>query len=81
MVLIRIPVFVLISESHDVWSQLELDCLWVAVRRHGYSNWAAVLRDRRNEILRKRTPEELAAKWKEEQLKLLARSFRDTNIN
>lgn len=48
------------------WSELELDALWIGVRRYGQHNWSSILADPRMYILKKRTPQELATKWNEE---------------
>jgi hypothetical protein len=58
----------------DTWLEDELDSLWIGVRRHGRGNWDAMLRDPKLTFLKNRNPEELTAKWQEEQLKLLGQS-------
>ncbi|KAJ0018818.1 hypothetical protein Pint_12129 [Pistacia integerrima] len=55
----------------DSWSEDELDFLWIGVRRHGRGNWTAMLRDPRMKFSKHKTPEDLAARWEEEQLKIL----------
>ncbi|KAI3664920.1 hypothetical protein L6452_43532 [Arctium lappa] len=55
----------------DFWSEDELDFLWIGVRRHGRGGWDAMLRDNRFKFSRFRTAEDLAARWEEEQLKIL----------
>ncbi|CAK7355848.1 unnamed protein product [Dovyalis caffra] len=55
----------------DVWSEDELDFLWVGVRRYGRGNWDAMLRDPRLKFSKYKTSEDLAARWEEEQLKFL----------
>ncbi|XP_044509205.1 protein CHROMATIN REMODELING 4-like isoform X2 [Mangifera indica] len=55
----------------DSWSEDELDFLWIGVRRHGRGNWIAMLRDPRLKFSKHKTPEDLAARWEEEQLKIL----------
>ncbi|KAF2286829.1 hypothetical protein GH714_031186 [Hevea brasiliensis] len=55
----------------DGWSEDELDILWIGVRRHGRGNWDAMLRDPRLKFSKNRTTEDLAARWEEEQLKIL----------
>ncbi|XP_038712206.1 protein CHROMATIN REMODELING 4-like isoform X2 [Tripterygium wilfordii] len=55
----------------DGWSEDELDFLWVGVRRHGLGNWDAMLRDPRLKFSKYKTSEDLAARWEEEQLKIL----------
>ncbi|KAI4311820.1 hypothetical protein MLD38_036684 [Melastoma candidum] len=54
----------------DDWSEDELDFLWIGVRRHGRGNWLTVLRDPRLIFSKGRTPEDLASRWEEEQLKI-----------
>lgn len=54
-----------------VWSEEELDFLWIGVRRYGRGNWDAMLRDPRLRFSPLRAPWELAEKWEEEQSKLL----------
>ncbi|KAI3446626.1 hypothetical protein Pfo_003291 [Paulownia fortunei] len=54
-------------ESPTTWSEEELDCLWIGVRRHGRGNWDAILRDRRLHFLPWKTPRDLAERWQEEQ--------------
>lgn len=53
----------------DAWSEDELDSLWIGVRRHGHGNWDTMLRDPKLTFSKYRSPENLAAKWQEEQLK------------
>lgn len=62
------------SDSFDppnVWSEEELDFLWIGVRRHGMGNWEAILRDPRLHFTSWRSPRELAERWEEEQSNLL----------
>ncbi|XP_020234763.1 uncharacterized protein LOC109814687 [Cajanus cajan] len=54
-----------------MWSEEELDFLWIGVRRHGRGNWDAMLRDPRLRFSPSRVPRELAERWEDEQLKLL----------
>ncbi|CAN1132167.1 Protein CHROMATIN REMODELING 4 [Linum perenne] len=54
-----------------LWSEQELDSLWIGVRRHGRDNWHAILRDPRLHFPPWRTTRHLAEKWEEEQVKLL----------
>ncbi|CAL1412306.1 unnamed protein product [Linum trigynum] len=54
-----------------LWSDQELDSLWIGVRRHGRDNWLAILRDPRLQFSPWRTLRDLALKWEEEQIKLL----------
>ncbi|KAG8367731.1 hypothetical protein BUALT_Bualt16G0103400 [Buddleja alternifolia] len=53
------------------WSEEELDCLWIGVRRHGKGNWDAILRDQRLNFLPWKTTRDLAERWQEEQYKLV----------
>ncbi|KAG0489944.1 hypothetical protein HPP92_006807 [Vanilla planifolia] len=53
------------------WSEEELDFLWIGVRRHGTSNWNAVLRDPKLHFVESRTPEDLSLQWEHEQKKVL----------
>lgn len=55
----------------SVWSEEELDYLWIGVRRHGRENWDAILRDRRLRFSPWRVAKDLAMQWEEEQCKLL----------
>ncbi|GKC21860.1 chromatin remodeling 4-like protein isoform X1 [Tanacetum coccineum] len=55
----------------DYWSEDELNFLWVGVRRHGCGGWNAMLEDPKLRFLRFRSAEDLAARWEEEQLKIL----------
>jgi len=54
-----------------MWSEEELDFLWIGVRRHGRGNWDAMLRDPRLRFSPLRVPGDLAERWEDEQLKLL----------
>ena len=53
------------------WTEEELDSLWIGVRRHGISNWNAMLRDPKLHFLESRIAEDLAMQWDAEQKKLL----------
>lgn len=55
----------------DSWSEDELDFLWIGVRRHGRGNWDVMLRDPRLKFSKFKTPEDLSARWEEEQLKII----------
>ncbi|KAJ9168494.1 hypothetical protein P3X46_020009 [Hevea brasiliensis] len=55
----------------DGWSEDELDFLWIGVRRHGRGNWDEMLRDPRLKFSKYKTRQDLAARWEEEQLKIL----------
>ncbi|KAF8392059.1 hypothetical protein HHK36_022400 [Tetracentron sinense] len=54
-----------------MWSEEELDFLWIGVRRHGRDNWDAMLRDPRLHFSTWRVARDLAERWEEEQSKLL----------
>ncbi|KAL6542660.1 hypothetical protein OROHE_010180 [Orobanche hederae] len=55
----------------DIWSEDELDYLWIGVRRHGRGNWDAMLLDPRLKFSKFKTAEDFSARWEEEQLKIL----------
>nr|GMD05443.1 Protein CHROMATIN REMODELING 4 [Ipomoea batatas] len=55
----------------DIWSEEELDNLWIGVRRHGRGNWDAMLRDPRLKFSKFKTVEDLSIRWEEEQTKIL----------
>ncbi|WOG89550.1 hypothetical protein DCAR_0208788 [Daucus carota subsp. sativus] len=55
----------------DIWSEDELDFLWVGVRRHGRGNWDAMLRDPKLKFSKFKTAEDLFCRWEEEQHKIL----------
>ncbi|XP_057466317.1 protein CHROMATIN REMODELING 4-like isoform X2 [Actinidia eriantha] len=55
----------------DIWSEDELDFLWIGVRRHGWGNWDTMLRDPRLIFSKFKTAEDLSARWEEEQLKII----------
>ncbi|KAK4366445.1 hypothetical protein RND71_014325 [Anisodus tanguticus] len=57
--------------SPTMWSEEELDSLWIGVRRHGRGNWDVMLRDPRLHFFSWRTPRDLAERWMEEQSRLL----------
>lgn len=54
-----------------IWSEDELDYLWIGVRRHGRGNWEAMLLDPRLKFSKFKTAEDLSTRWEEEQLKIL----------
>ncbi|MFS7962016.1 putative transcription factor MYB family [Helianthus anomalus] len=58
-------------DHSNVWSEEELDFLWIGVRRHGMGSWDAILRDPRLHFSSWRSPRELAERWEEEQSNLL----------
>ncbi|CAI9760022.1 unnamed protein product [Fraxinus pennsylvanica] len=55
----------------DIWSENELDNLWIGIRRHGKGNWEAMLRNPGLKFSKVKTAEDLSTKWEEEQLKIL----------
>ncbi|KAG8385101.1 hypothetical protein BUALT_Bualt03G0006400 [Buddleja alternifolia] len=56
----------------DMWSEDELDYLWIGIRRHGRGNWEAMLQDPRLRFSKFKTAEDLSARWEEEeQVKIL----------
>lgn len=55
-----------------MWSEEELDSLWIGVRRHGRGNWLAMLLDPRLHFAPWRTARDLADQWEQEQYKLLS---------
>lgn len=58
------------KSKNEIWSEDELDFLWIGVRRHGRGNWEAMLRDPRLKFSKYKTTEDLSVRWEEEQLKL-----------
>lgn len=65
------PLFRKKTKLDGGWSEDELDCLWLGVRRHGRGNWDAVLKDPRLKFSDYKTSEDLAARWEEEQIKVV----------
>lgn len=59
------------KKENFMWSEDELDFLWIGVRRHGIGNWDSMLRDPRLHFAYSRSPRELAERWEEEHSKLL----------
>ncbi|GAV79526.1 hypothetical protein CFOL_v3_22991 [Cephalotus follicularis] len=55
----------------SMWSEEELDFLWIGVRRHGRGKWNSMLKDRRLHFSPWREAGDLAERWEEEQFKLL----------
>ncbi|CAI9773372.1 unnamed protein product [Fraxinus pennsylvanica] len=53
-----------------IWSEDELDNLWISIQRHGRSKWEAMLRNPRLKFSKAKTVETLSTKWEEEQLKI-----------
>ncbi|KAF6136542.1 hypothetical protein GIB67_015998 [Kingdonia uniflora] len=54
----------------DVWSEDELDALWIGVRRHGHGSWDSMLRDPKLKFSKYRSCEDLSVRWDEEKLKI-----------
>lgn len=61
----------LMSSLPATWTDVELDSLWVGVRRHGRGNWEMMLRDLKLQFLPGKTPQDLAERWGEEYSHLL----------
>lgn len=57
------------------WSEIELDFLWIGVRRHGRGNWDAMLKDPKLQFAPWRLPRDLAERWDEEQTKLFSETL------
>ncbi|XP_068316832.1 uncharacterized protein [Pyrus communis] len=57
---------------NTMWSEEELDFLWMGVRRYGRDNWNAMLRDPRLHFSPRRVERDLAEQWEEEQSKLFS---------
>ncbi|CAA2998636.1 CHROMATIN REMODELING 4 [Olea europaea subsp. europaea] len=55
----------------DIWSEDELDYLWIGVRRHGRGKWDSMLRDPRLKFSKFKTAEDLSSRWEAEQVKIL----------
>ncbi|KAI3950209.1 hypothetical protein MKW92_044523 [Papaver armeniacum] len=64
-----------------IWSEEELDFLWVGVRRHGKGNWDSILRDPRLQFSRFRDATDLAERWYLERLNLLNTSSHDMDYD
>lgn len=60
------------SAEKVTWSGLELDALWVGVRRYGQEDWTTVLADPSLRVLKNKTPHDLAVRWKEEIQKIIS---------
>ncbi|XP_021772389.1 uncharacterized protein LOC110736479 [Chenopodium quinoa] len=56
----------------DMWSDEELDSLWIGLRRHGRGNWHAMLLDPRLRFAPWRTAADLEGQWGREQYKLFS---------
>ncbi|KAM1308514.1 hypothetical protein EV1_010771 [Malus domestica] len=57
---------------NTMWSEEELDFLWMGVRRYGRDNWNAMLRDPSFHFSPWRVARDLAERWEEEQSKLFS---------
>ncbi|XP_022872457.1 protein CHROMATIN REMODELING 4-like isoform X1 [Olea europaea var. sylvestris] len=55
----------------DIWSEDELDYLWIGVRRHGRGRWDSMLQDPKLKFSKFKTAEDLSARWEVEQLKIV----------
>lgn len=55
-----------------MWSEEELDSLWIGIRRHGRGNWHAMLLDPRLRFAPWRTAGDLEEQWGREQFKLFS---------
>uniref|UniRef100_A0A2N9IYW3 PHD-type domain-containing protein n=1 Tax=Fagus sylvatica TaxID=28930 RepID=A0A2N9IYW3_FAGSY len=55
----------------NAWSEEELDCLWMGVRRYGQGNWETMLRDPTLNFSKDKTPEDLSERWNKERLNFL----------
>ncbi|RZC46863.1 hypothetical protein C5167_039806 [Papaver somniferum] len=64
-----------------IWSEEELDFLWVGVRRHGKGNWDSILQDPRLRFSRFRDATDLAERWYLERLNLLNTTSHDINYD
>ncbi|XP_078436560.1 chromatin remodeling 4 isoform X2 [Wolffia australiana] len=62
----------------EPWTEDELDLLWIGVRRHGRGNWDAMLRDPKLKFSKHRLPEELSARWAEEQVRIMDEPAKST---
>ncbi|KAL9259975.1 CHROMATIN REMODELING 4-like protein [Drosera capensis] len=60
---------------NSMWSEDELDFLWIGLRRHGRGNWDSMLRDPRLQFAPWRVGKDLAERWEVEQYKLLTGSY------
>ncbi|KAL3578887.1 hypothetical protein D5086_020391 [Populus alba] len=58
-----------IEQVPDAWSDVELDSLWVGVRRRGQGNWEAMLRDP-SLFFKGKTVEHLTRRWMKERLQI-----------
>lgn len=54
----------------DVWSEDELDSLWIGVRRHGKGNWEIMLKDPKLRFSLQKTPDDLSLRWNEELVRI-----------
>ncbi|KAF7826297.1 protein CHROMATIN REMODELING 4 [Senna tora] len=68
------------SVEKVTWSRIELNALWVGVRRYGQENWDTILADSSLRVLKYKTPQDLRMKWKEELNKILSSFQKATPI-
>ncbi|KAL9150969.1 hypothetical protein ABFS82_11G023500 [Erythranthe guttata] len=59
-------------EPPTIWSEEELDCLWIGVRRHGKGNWDSIRMDRRLIFSPWKTAHDLAERWLYEQARIFS---------
>ncbi|KAL7134357.1 hypothetical protein ABFS83_11G021700 [Erythranthe nasuta] len=59
-------------EAPTIWSEEELDCLWIGVRRHGKGNWDSIRMDRRLIFSPWKTAHDLAERWLYEQARIFS---------
>ncbi|KAL7093109.1 hypothetical protein ACP275_11G022800 [Erythranthe tilingii] len=59
-------------EPPIIWSEEELDCLWIGVRRHGKGNWDSIRMDRRLIFSPWKTAHDLAERWLHEQARIFS---------
>ncbi|KAK9735777.1 hypothetical protein RND81_04G227300 [Saponaria officinalis] len=56
--------------GQTIWSEEELDSLWIGIRRHGRGNWHAMLLDPKLRFAPWRVARDLAVQWDREQCNL-----------
>ena len=55
----------------NAWSEEELDCLWMGVRRYGQCDWDTMLRDPTLNFSKDKTPDDLSERCNKERLNFL----------
>ncbi|KAH7843163.1 hypothetical protein Vadar_013466 [Vaccinium darrowii] len=55
----------------DIWSEDELDFLWIGVRRHGHGNRDAMIQDPRLIFSESKRDKDLSLKWETKLLKIM----------